>query len=46
MKAAPKAAPKRATKPSPKPRHKPIRVGLLGIGTVGGGVWEVLRIRL
>jgi len=22
---------------------KPIRVGLLGIGTVGGGVWEVLR---
>ncbi|MCX7159463.1 MAG: homoserine dehydrogenase, partial [Proteobacteria bacterium] len=22
---------------------KPIRVGLLGIGTVGGGTWEVLR---
>ncbi|HZD20391.1 MAG TPA: homoserine dehydrogenase, partial [Burkholderiales bacterium] len=22
---------------------KPIRVGLLGIGTVGGGTWEVLN---
>ena len=26
-----------------KPGHKPIRVGLLGIGTVGSGTWEVLR---
>jgi len=26
-----------------KPRLGPIRVGLLGIGTVGGGTWEVLN---
>jgi homoserine dehydrogenase len=26
-----------------KPRISPIRVGLLGIGTVGGGTWEVLN---
>ena len=26
-----------------KHSHEPIRVGLLGIGTVGGGTWEVLR---
>lgn len=26
-----------------KPQLQPIRVGLLGIGTVGGGTWEVLR---
>ena len=30
-------------KPSSKSALKPIRVGLLGIGTVGGGTWEVLR---
>ncbi len=28
---------------SANPRLAPIRVGLLGIGTVGRGVWEVLR---
>src|SRR5512134_1442157 len=26
-----------------KPRISPINVGLLGIGTVGGGTWEVLK---
>ena len=26
-----------------KPGHSPIRVGLLGIGTVGSGTWEVLE---
>ncbi len=26
-----------------KPSHKPIAVGLLGIGTVGGGTWDVLN---
>ena len=26
-----------------KPRIRPINVGLLGIGTVGGGTWEVLK---
>ena len=26
-----------------KPRINPINVGLLGIGTVGGGTWEVLN---
>jgi homoserine dehydrogenase len=26
-----------------KPRIRPINVGLLGIGTVGGGTWEVLN---
>ena len=28
---------------SGKTQLKPIRVGLLGIGTVGSGAWEVLR---
>ena len=30
-------------KAAAKQTLKPIRVGLLGIGTVGGGTWEVLR---
>ncbi len=30
-------------KTAAKQSLKPIRVGLLGIGTVGGGTWEVLR---
>src|SRR3954467_3507907 len=28
--------------PKKKPAMRPINVGLLGIGTVGGGTWEVL----
>ncbi len=32
-----------ASKSTAKPQLKAIRVGLLGIGTVGGGTWEVLR---
>ncbi len=34
---------KAKSKPAAKPGHSPIRVGLLGIGTVGSGTWEVLR---
>ncbi len=34
---------KPASSRASKPQLNPIRVGLLGIGTVGGGTWEVLR---
>ena len=38
-----KSASKAAMKSAAKPAIKPISVGLLGIGTVGSGTWEVLR---
>jgi homoserine dehydrogenase len=43
MKAAAKSSKPSGSQSGFRPRHKPIRVGLLGIGTVGSGVWEVLR---